>query len=175
MSGEGKKERRFPRRVFLGLTAGLVLGGAVSSLYHMLAPPKEKLITHTITPTPTTVTYTATQTVTPEPRKTFSGRGATKVKITVRKCFSTDEFAVYISPVKAPYEGPCPILREGQEFYVDAERPEIDARLMPGYFCPYAWDAIFPSAWEAYERGEVFDVWACPDGFRPVVLKLEWI
>jgi len=140
------------------LGAGVALGGALGgAATYILTPRKE-----------------------PEEERTFSGHGATKVKITVLKRFSPDEVVL---PVKAPYYIPCPIFHEGQEFYVDAERPKIETSLIPGSgawgcFCPYAWDAIFPHAWEDYEQGEGKDkvtVWACPDGFRPVILKLEWI
>jgi len=91
---EKKEARRTSRRDFLCLGAGLAVGAAATYLA-MPQPLKE----------------------------TFSGKGATKVKITVLRTSGMNEVFPKGLPVKPKYSGACPILTEGQEFIVDAERP----------------------------------------------------
>jgi len=97
---------------------------------------------------------------------------AGQIKITVLKRFDTKE-VFKAPPVKAKYSGPCPMVKEGQVLYVDDS--------MPSEFCPYAWDAIFPSIVALRSNGN-FSEWydepgvavaCCPDGLRPVVFKIE--
>jgi len=149
---EKKQARRTSRRDFLCLGAGLAVGAAA---------------TYLATPQP--------------PKETFSGKGATKVKITVLRTLGMNEVFPKGLPVKPKYSGSCPIFTEGQEFIADAERPQCPwGGGMTG--CAYAWEAIFPSSWRWYESG-VNAQWSesnvvvtcCPDGFRPVIFKLEWI
>ena len=159
---EKKRARRTSRREFLCLGAGLAVGAAV---------------TYALTPQ--------------APKETFSGKGATKVKITVLKTPSIKDFgAAAAAGITPTYSGSCPVFAEGQEFIVDAQRPEINTvnpdgafGEVGGRFCKYAWEAIFPSAWVYYEAGaggrwynnDRVIIWTCPDGVRPVSLKLEWI
>jgi len=120
-----------------------------------------------------------------KPKRTFSGRGATNVKITVLKTPSDWE-GFKEPPIKAKYSGPCPIFEVGQEFIVNAQRPQITLSTTStkvSGFCPYAWEAIFPACWEYYEAGtnaqwyenDKVMIACCPDGVRPVIFKLEWI
>ena len=118
-------------------------------------------------------------------KPTFSGRGASKVKITVLKTPSTWE-GFGEPPIKAKYSGPCPVFDVGQEFIVDAQQPKIAlaaTETKGAGFCPYAWDAIFPACWKHYEAGtnakwcenDKVIIACCPDGIRPAIFKLEWI
>lgn len=118
-----------------------------------------------------------------EKKAIFSGRGATKVKITVLKTPNVWE-GFKEEPVKAKYTGTCPIFSEGQEFIVDAKQPKITlATTKDAGFCPYAWEALFPMSWKYYEEGtntqwyenDKVLISCCPDGVRPVIFKLEWI
>jgi uncharacterized repeat protein (TIGR04076 family) len=119
-----------------------------------------------------------------EKKVAFSGRGATKVKITVLKTPNIWE-GFKEEPIKARYSGPCPIFFEGQEFIVDAKQPKITLATTSTKgtgFCPYAWEALFPMGWKYYEEGanaEWYEndkvvISCCPDGVRPVIFKLEW-
>jgi uncharacterized repeat protein (TIGR04076 family) len=49
-------------------------------------------------------------------------RESGRIKVTVLKLFDTAE-GFSEAPVKAKYDGPCPIFKEGQEFYVDDIMP----------------------------------------------------
>ena len=150
---EKKEARRSSRREYLCLAAGLAVGAGAT----YLAMPKP-------------------------PEETFSGKGATKVKITVLRTFGMNEVHPKGLPVKPKYTGSCEVFTEGQEFIVDAKRPQNPwGGGLTG--CAYAWEAMFPSAWRYYEAG-FFDQWyenpkvgvmPCPDGLRPVIFKLEWI
>ena len=101
-----------------------------------------------------------------------------RVKITVLRCFSTEE-VFKDSPIKATYSGPCPAFKDGQEFIIDKTRNPVK----PEGFCVYAWDSVLWGvmalrsgadflAW--YEEPGVA-IWSCPDGLRPVIFKLERI
>ena len=152
---ERKQARRTSRREYLCLAAGLAVGAGATYLV-MPKPPEE----------------------------TFSGKGATKVKITVLRTIAGREIYPEGLPVKPKY-GACDYFEEGQEFYVDAKRPQMPREK----FCPYAWEALFPFAWRVYESGRLGDwygewmsteqirvyVGVCPDGLIPVTFKLEWI
>jgi len=92
---EKKEARRTSRRDFLCLAAGLAVGAGTTYLV-MPQPPKE----------------------------TFSGKGTTKVKITVLRTPGMSEVFPKGLPVKPKYGGSCPVFTEGQEFIVDAEHPE---------------------------------------------------
>ncbi len=106
------------------------------------------------------------------------GAAAPRVEITVLKTMKPSEvFAM--PPVRATYHDPCPFFRAGQTLFVDARKPE-----MPEGFCLYAWNAIYPAAWEVVaegldrewyeEPGKGLVVVACPDGLRPVIFRLAW-
>lgn len=91
---EKKEARRSSRREYLCLAAGLAVGAGAT----YLAMPKP-------------------------PEETFSGKGATKVKITVLRTFGMNEVHPKGLPVKPKYTGSCEVFTEGQEFIVDAKRP----------------------------------------------------
>ncbi len=98
-----------------------------------------------------------------------------KVKITVIKtAFYPDLVAAY---GKAEL-GPCSIMKEGQVFYADRQKPDG--------FCDGAWRSIyqyvFALANGGGQEGFFYDDWCrepgvaiscCNDGFRPVIFKLE--
>ncbi len=97
---------------------------------------------------------------------------ASPIRITVLKRFGVEE-VFKDPPVKAKYNGPCPVFEEGQVFHVDDS--------MPSDFCPYAWDTMFPYIVTLRSNGN-FNEWyeepgvavaCCPDGLRPVVFKIE--
>ena len=97
---------------------------------------------------------------------------SSRTKITVLRGFDTAE-VFKEPPIKARYSGPCPLHKVGQIFSVDDVRPDG--------FCPYAWDALFPTLMTLRFGGD-FSEWyddagtaviSCPDGLRPVIFKLE--
>ncbi len=103
-------------------------------------------------------------------------KAASDVKITVIRCFSTEE--VFPNPpVTAKYSGPCPRFKEGQEFLIKGDTPFI----IPEGFCSFAWDAIFWCVMNLRSHGDFLEwyeepgvgIWACPDGLRPVIFKVE--
>lgn len=100
-----------------------------------------------------------------------------KVKIKVLRRFKMEE-VFRDPPIKARYSGPCNAFEEGQEFIIGSENDP----LMPEGFCPYAWDSLFWVIMTLRSNGdfEFYDdrgaaVWACPDGLRPVIFKIERI
>jgi len=107
----------------------------------------------------------------------------------VLKTPSVEEFgAATAAGITPTYSGRCDIFREGQEFIVDAGRPQSDTEFQKkvsftGAFCPYAWEVLFPVSWVYYEAGAGREWYGndrgiispCPDGLRPVSFKLEWI
>ena len=100
-----------------------------------------------------------------------------KCRITVlRKTFQADLADKY----GAHGLGPCPLLREGQEFLADYACPEG--------FCAEAWKAVyqyvFALAHGIGKNGELFyygdwirtpgvAICSCNDGLRPVIFKIE--
>ena len=73
---------------------------------------------------------------------------------------------------------PCPILKEGQEFYADWQCPEG--------FCNEAWKAIYQYVFALAHSGSnttfYYNDWiktpgiaicSCNDGLRPVIFKIE--
>lgn len=98
-----------------------------------------------------------------------------KVKITVLKTTFDKQLAKEYG-VKGLTA--CPMLKEGQVFYADYEKPEG--------FCDEAWKAIYQYAFAlAYGAGnELFyygdwirkkgvAICSCNDGIRPVIFKLD--
>ena len=100
-----------------------------------------------------------------------------KCKITVlKKTFQPDLAEEY----GARGLGPCPMLREGQEFLADYS--------CPAGFCAEAWKAVyryvFALAHGMGQNGELFyygdwirkpgvAICSCNDGLRPVLFKIE--
>ena len=98
-----------------------------------------------------------------------------KVKITVLKTTFNRELA---EEYGAEGLTPCPMMKEGQEFYADYAKPEG--------FCDEAWKAIYQYIFALAHGAEkdvfYFGDWiwkpgvaicSCNDGLRPVIFKLE--
>lgn len=98
-----------------------------------------------------------------------------KVKITVLK---TDFYEDLAKEYGEEGLGPCSIMKEGQIFYADLNKPEG--------FCDGAWRSIyqyvFVLANGGGKEGFYFNDWVrepgvaiscCNDGLRPVIFKLE--
>jgi len=103
-----------------------------------------------------------------------------QVKITVLKRLDPQEiFTELPVKVKPEFAVSCPVFTDGQEMIIDHPRIPI----MPTGFCPVAWQSLF---WpilslmsnatfnQWYDESDVA-VFACPDGLRPVIFKLERI
>ena len=185
MADEEKEGRRARRRGFLGLAAGLVLGGAVTYLYHLLSPPKEveRLTTQTTTEARTIKemeTVTETQTV----PSTSVGKTLYTVKIKVLRTPKPKEIFPEGLPIKVTYfeslDSFCPLLIVGQEFEVKPGEPPQ----MPSFFCPDAWESLIKQGdlfklgsgedFQWYEKPGVL-LYPCPDATRPVIFLLERI
>ena len=93
-----------------------------------------------------------------------------RCKITVLKTLYFPELAKEYPPYETT---PCDMMHEGQVFYTCGPYG-VD---MPEGFCPAAWRAIFSFAGNYASGGTVYGyeshVVACPDGVRPVLLRLE--
>lgn len=174
------QERRVRRRGYLGLAAGIVVGGAAGTVCHLLAPPREVEKTTTKTETVTgTETITDTQTV---PAKE-AGKTTYTVKIKVVNRPRVKELWPEGLPIKVTYieslESFCPLLLEGQEFEVKPGEPPR----MPTMFCPDAWESLTKQG-DLFKLGcgEDFPQWIeepgvfltlCPDPTRPVAFLLR--
>ena len=93
-----------------------------------------------------------------------------RCKITVLKTLYFPEIAKEYPPYET---GACEIFSEGQVYYTTGPYG-VD---MPEGFCPPAWRAIQSFAAIYASGGKVYGfdthVVACPDGVRPVLLRLE--
>ena len=94
-----------------------------------------------------------------------------KCKITVLKTLYFEDLAKEYPPYET---SPCELLKEGQVFYTGGPMG-VD---MPEGFCEAAWRSIFSFAAVYASGGKVYSrydthVVACPDGVRPVLLRLE--
>ena len=93
-----------------------------------------------------------------------------RCKITVLKTLYFPELAKQYPPYET---ASCDIFSEGQVFYTEGPFG-VD---MPKGFCPPAWRAIQSFAGIYASGGKVYGydahVVACPDGVRPVLLRLE--
>ena len=94
-----------------------------------------------------------------------------KCKITVLKTLYFEDLAREYPPYET---SPCELLREGQVFYTGGPMG-VD---MPEGFCEAAWRSIFSFAAVYASGGKIYGrydthVVACPDGVRPVLLRLE--
>ena len=98
-----------------------------------------------------------------------------KVRITVLKTTLDKELA---DEYGVEGIGPCPMLREGQEFLADYAKPEG--------LCDEAWKAMYQYVFALAHMGEdelfYYKDWirepgvaicSCNDGLRPVIIKLE--
>ena len=98
-----------------------------------------------------------------------------KVRITVLKTTLDKELA---DEYGVEGIGPCPMLREGQEFLADYAKPEG--------LCDEAWKAMYQYVFALAHMGEdelfYYQDWirepgvaicSCNDGLRPVIFKLE--
>lgn len=97
-----------------------------------------------------------------------------KTKITIIKVTKEDEI---IKEYGNPELDVCPIHKMGQVFYADHRKPEG--------FCDEAWRAIQPFVFACSHGAKYFyfgkgwnskpgiAIGACPDGFRPVIFKIE--
>lgn len=102
-----------------------------------------------------------------------------KVRITVLKTMFLEDIA---SKYGVPGMGPCPLHKEGEVFYADHRKPEG--------FCDEAWRAIgqcvfalahvpgtktfyYEGEGEGWNKDPGVAIGSCPDGFRPVVFKIE--
>lgn len=198
---EETRERQVRRRGFLGLAAGIVVGGAAGTLYHLLAPPKEveKLTTKTATETVMgTKTITEAQTVTGTETVRATER-ITETQTVPAKEAGKTTYTVKIKVVGRPMvktlwpEGPptesglyvsspesfCPVFIVGQEFEVKpGEPPERPF----GFNCQVAWDDLCSSGFlyrlgcgedfpPYYNPG--FYLMFCSDPTRPVAFLLQ--
>ena len=98
-----------------------------------------------------------------------------KIKITVlRRMANPDLAEQYCQRADVT---PCPVLAEGQEFWVDS------SRRCPENFCSGAWNSLFPGmslllfggAFPNWMKDDKTLISCCTDGIRPVVFKLERI
>ena len=98
-----------------------------------------------------------------------------KVRITVLKTTLDKELA---DEYGVEGIGPCPMLREGQEFLADYAKPDG--------LCDEAWKAMYQYVFALAHMGEdelfYYKDWirkpgvaicSCNDGLRPVIFKLE--
>ena len=98
-----------------------------------------------------------------------------KVRITVLKTMLDRELA---DEYGVEGIGPCPMLREGQEFLADYAKPEG--------LCDEAWKAMYQyvfalahmngdelSYYKDWIREPGVAICSCNDGLRPVIFKLE--
>jgi uncharacterized repeat protein (TIGR04076 family) len=98
------------------------------------------------------------------------------VKITIVKCLDQNEIHSG-ADLGCSFDGPpvCGIFKEGQEIIVEEEK-------YPDGFCVAAYNAIYPYV-STLQRGGNFRwmnekgtiLGCCPDGFRPVVFRIERI
>jgi len=190
VADEEKQASEVRRRGFLGLIAGLVVGGAAGALYHLLAPPKEveRLTTKTITEAQTvmrTETVRATERITETQTvpATEVGKTTYTVKIKVVRTPRVKDLWPEGLPIKGTWfeslESFCPLLIEGQEFEVKPGEPPR----MPSFFCPDAWENLVRQG-DLFKLGcgEDFPQWfeepgvlltLCPDPARPVAFLLQ--
>jgi len=100
-------------------------------------------------------------------------------QITVLKVFKPEEVLGSNPPLTAHFGNkPCSIFTTGEEFLLQGAWPS-----KPEGFCEAAWGAMKPYV-QTIHAGGNFPHWikepgtaviSCPDGFRPVVFKIERI
>lgn len=95
-----------------------------------------------------------------------------RCKITVLK---TSIFEDLKDTYKSNDFGLCPVMKVGDVFITGG----LFGNSMPVGFCEYAWQAVQTMASTLAGGGKVFGedvaIACCPDGVRPVILKLEAI
>lgn len=97
-----------------------------------------------------------------------------KIKITVEKVFKPEDVFT-VSPFPEMTLGPCEKHQEGQVFYYTQAEG-----ISPG-FCSSAWASVFPfilvliygGDFHSFYKQSGVGVFACSDGLRPVIFRIE--